>query len=250
VLRTSNATPGRERQGNATAPTERAWEKQLLNYALAAGAAAVGLLSGPGLAEAEVIYTPAKISVTSPHGLVLDLNHDGTNDFFLGFKGSSYISSLWVNGLNSGNQVAELNSSPVALPRGIRIGPEWKFGKSAAMAVDSYGYLRGAWAYVTHHCLGLKFNVNGQDYYGWAEFSVIRSGVLIKATLEGYAYNNVPGQTILTGQTSGNLAASRFDRAPATSSARPRPATLGLLALGTLGLDLWRREDPSAAGGE
>jgi hypothetical protein len=248
MLRTSKAARKREKQSNASTRTERASEKQLLNYALAAGTASAALFGGPGIAEAEVVYTPANISVTSPHGLVIDLNHDGTNDFFLGFKGASYVSSLRVNGLNSGNQVAELNSSPVALPRGIEIGPEWKFGKSAAMAVDSYGYLRGAWAYITHHCLGLKFNVNGQDYYGWAEFSVVRSGVLIKATLEGYAYNNVPGQAILTGQTSGNLATSRFDRAPAIGAARP--ATLGLLALGSLGLDLWRRKNPSAARGE
>lgn len=244
MTRDSKVTGESTKQGIEALQSRLALNKRLLNYALAAGAAGAGLI-GAGPAKAEVVYTPANISITGGHGLLLDLNHDGTSDFFFANEGHSYISSLLVNGLHPGNQVAELNASPIPLPRGIRIGSQWKFAKSAVMAVDSYGYLRqGPWANVTHHCLGLEFEVNGQEYYGWAEFSVVSYGVQIKATLEGYAYNNVPGQSILTGQTSGTSESSRLDRVTTAPASALRPPTLGILALGSIGLDLWRKEEP------
>lgn len=49
--------------------------------------------------------------------------------------------------------------------------------------------------------------------------------------LSGYAYNTQPNEPILAGQTSaGNL----------IGELPPQPATLGLLALGAPGLDIWR----------
>jgi len=47
---------------------------QLNMYALAAGAAGVGLLALSPSAEAKIIYTPAHAKITTP--LPIDLNHD------------------------------------------------------------------------------------------------------------------------------------------------------------------------------
>ena len=56
---------------------------QRLNmYALAAGAAGVGMLASAHPAQAKIVYTPANIPIVQNAGPVqLDLNHDGINDF-------------------------------------------------------------------------------------------------------------------------------------------------------------------------
>jgi hypothetical protein len=54
---------------------------QLNMYALAAGAAGVGLLALAPLAEAKIVYTPAHAKITQL--VALDLNHDGSVDFYL-----------------------------------------------------------------------------------------------------------------------------------------------------------------------
>jgi hypothetical protein len=77
----------------------------------------------------------------------------------------------------------------------------------------------GSWINVDRF-LGLEFQINGSTHFGWAEFNVS----FLQATLGGYAYDTVAGQGLLAGQTS-----------------VPEPGTLGLLALGSLGLGFWRR---------
>jgi hypothetical protein len=57
----------------------------------------------------------------------------------------------------------------------------------------------GAWFYGADKYLGLKFIKNGNTYYGWAR---LRDGVFAASlTLIDYAYNNIPNQQILAGQT-------------------------------------------------
>jgi len=82
--------------------------------------------------------------------------------------------------------------------------------------------------------------VDGQAHYGWARLNVticlLRSpgclpGNQITETLTGYAYDTVPNQGLLAGQT----------------TATPEPGTLGLLALGSLGLGFWRRRKAVAS---
>ena len=53
---------------------------QLNMYAIAAGAAGVGVLTFTNLAEARIVYTPTRVSANN---LYLDINNDGINDFVL-----------------------------------------------------------------------------------------------------------------------------------------------------------------------
>ena len=58
-------------------------DRRLNMYALAAGAAGVGVLALTPPSEAKVIYTPAHIVIGAGQTYKLDLNHDGIVDFGL-----------------------------------------------------------------------------------------------------------------------------------------------------------------------
>src|SRR5215467_2736819 len=57
-------------------------EKALVAYAVAASAAALGVLASSSSAEAKIVYTPANVPI-SGRPTPIDFNHDGINDFFL-----------------------------------------------------------------------------------------------------------------------------------------------------------------------
>jgi len=57
--------------------------RQLNVYALAAGAAGVGMLALAQPAGAKIIYTPTHVRIAPNHAVPLDLNHDGKTDFTL-----------------------------------------------------------------------------------------------------------------------------------------------------------------------
>jgi hypothetical protein len=54
-------------------------DKNLMSYAMAAGAAGVGLLALAQPADAKIVYTPAHRNIGAK--TFIDLNHDGINDF-------------------------------------------------------------------------------------------------------------------------------------------------------------------------
>jgi hypothetical protein len=102
-----------------------------------------------------------------------------------------------------------------------------------ASNTEIQGRSSGPWAYGASGFLGFQFQIDGQAHYGWAEvFATPGSGgPSYRGEVRGYAYNTVPNQPIRAGQTSdGDL----------VGEIPPQPASLGLLALGAPGLDIWR----------
>jgi hypothetical protein len=73
--------------------------------------------------------------------------------------------------------------------------------------------------------------------------NVTCSGLHVVATLTGYAYETVPNKPIIAGQTKGSAETSVGPDAALTA-----PAPLGLLALGSHGLSIWRREESVGSG--
>jgi hypothetical protein len=72
----------------------------------------------------------------------------------------------------------------------------------------------------------------------------------ISGTLTGYAYETIPGKGIVAGQTEGmdDRNIERPDAALTTPVPDSlQPTTLGALAMGALGLSIWRREDSAVA---
>jgi hypothetical protein len=254
-------------------------EKNLWTYAVAAGAAGVGLLASPQLAGAKVVYTPTNASV-KPGGLTLDLNHDGIADFYLvpggaaSIAASTQFSYLQVchipeNGAshqcvqssssiqpNKDNTVRVASSGALALPAGAKIafGGKFQIPGHAAGMVDRKFYSgsntaqfwKGPWANggkgSTNRYLGFKFKISGQFHYGWARLNVVtpaHGGWT--ATLTGYAYETVANKGIVAGQTSDTDTTSEMNK---PAPARPfHPASLGLLGLGAVGLAIWRRKE-------
>ena len=102
----------------------------------------------------------------------------------------------------------------------------------------------GPWANVQHRYLALKFFIKGKVHYGWARLNVHWYVPDVSGTLTGYAYETVPGKSIITGATKGP-----DDAEPTAdlSSRTPEPFTLGALALGAPGLSIWRRKESAAA---
>jgi hypothetical protein len=227
-------------------------QQQLNVYAIAAGAAGVGVLALLQPAEAKIVYTPADITISV--SLPLDLNHDGINDFVFQttyLNSTNYsLQSLRVFPCPA-NQILGENRLPRALRAGVRIGGGAQhFSQlSTFMARVSFnsrnGHSRftGHWANsgkgVKDRYLGLKFLINGKVHYGWARLSVtITSSHQPQGKLTGYAYETIPNKAIIAGATKGP-----DDSEPTASFTMPtpEPARLGLLALGSPGLSVWRR---------
>jgi hypothetical protein len=240
-------------------------------YAIAASAASVGMLSMVSSVEAKVVYTPAHVVIPKDTNIAryIDLNHDGILDFKLqhAFEQSSRfaLSALYVFGPNGGaNRVlgGRQRESPFysafALKPGAKIGPGAGFSRNhSLMAFATSPGSSVVWGYwaankkgVKNRYLGLQFVIKGKVHYGWARLTVTvqqqRQGHSIAATLTGYAYETIPNKPIIAGQTTDDSSAAQPNPA-ALIEPTPQPPTLGHLAMGALGLSLWRRKEPLSA---
>jgi hypothetical protein len=236
-------------------------DKRLLAYALA-GAGAVTLAP---TADAEIVYTPADVTIT--HGtLKIDLDNDGIADFGVrdGQVNSYYDRGGALDVQGGGNPapgVIEVqNYWAYAASDGFPVGPDSPLPfadlrprlKSRVMAWAFWSYnghrFGGPWADVVDRFLGFRFNINGETHYGWARFTVHvrRSGFpTIKAQLTGYAYETEPDKTILAGDQGLSSDAKVGNHSVEDASIEAPPAqafpSLGLLSLGFVGFEAWRQ---------
>ncbi|HXM22447.1 MAG TPA: hypothetical protein VN948_14420 [Terriglobales bacterium] len=220
-----------------TADLSDSVHRQLNLYALAAGAAGVGMLALSQPTEAEIIYTPAHVRL---HGqLSLDLNHDKIVDYTIStFDLDNGVTYWFLNvlGANKRNSIASTESLfAAALPVGQRVGPKrsWN-GPYLYMAKWSYyAYSHGLhgsgpWFNVQHRYLGFKFLIDGHYHYGWARLNTKMTGQGTDTVLTGYAYETIPDKPIITGKEKGPDVITF------------KPASLGRLARGSAGLAAWR----------
>ena len=244
--------------------------QQLNMYAVAATAAGVGMLALAQPSEAKIVYTPANAQIGGAVGkLNLDLNHDGITDFEFcvatnyrycpgqpGRKTSAgknspspFFNDLEIFPAKAINQIwGILTSAAAALPAGVRVGPKGKFSPGhPVMATWFYGgttHYGGPWGNVQHRYLGLKFFIKGKVHYGWARLNVQWFAPNVSGTLTGYAYETVPGKSIITGAIKGP---DDLEPTASFTMPTPEPATLSVLALGAPGLSIWRRKESVAA---
>ena len=226
-------------------------EKNLAAYFAAAGAAGVGMLALGQAAQAEVVYTPTNVTVTTP--VAIDLNHDGIVDFSLGFA-PGYNHSFFVDvtpevagNAVRGNGSAACGFFGVPVGTGQKFATNSYFGHGVRMAgFIAYGISSsfGPWINATNRYLGFKFLINGQVHFGWARVTVTNE--IRNVVLTGYAYETTPNKAIIEGHISGP---EKADAPGPTNLLAPssQPAMLGMLARGADGLAIWRREEVAAS---
>jgi hypothetical protein len=228
-------------------------EKKLLAYAAAAAGGVIGFAQP---ASAEVVYTPSNVPMAQGFagGAItqFDINNDGSPDF--AFSNFSYFSHglgaayLKISPDLTGNAIVGVNSQrrvlASALAVGVQVGPNGNFQSSpqggylAGVFLGSTNTLpSGKWMGVETAYLGLRFVINGETHYGWARIKFVApvGFNFLSGSIAGYAYETVPDQPILTGQTTEATKTGKQtgEAGPAVGSTRTtRAQTLGTLAAG------------------
>ena len=226
-------------------------QRRLGMYALAASAAGVGMLAQAEPAEAKIVYTPTHVRLTRNAPFPIDLNHDGTVDFYLNqyyvhtgqlslelsacqtiLSGSwapfCYSNPAGANAIRVTKSKHLIFSYAADFRQGVVIGGGDKFGAPAELGrVESGPDWFGPWMNsgkgVKNRYLGLKFKIGSRFHFGWARISVktISNGAFA-TVLTGYAYETVPNRSIIAGKTKG----------PDVITMPLQTGTLGHLALG------------------
>lgn len=254
------------RSARTPANVSQSFHKELNMYALAASAAGLGMLSLAHPAEGKIVYTPAHVIIGygGVRSVDIDLNHDGVADFglymFANNCTSECVAALLVKGVPAGEDIVgkKVSSSSQAWalhPKAI-VGPHAPFdgqGPLGDLMLGVYSLSRrrvwGDWNNVKNRYLGFKFSIHGKSHYGWARLNVRDRGHHITATLTGYAYETIPNKPIIAGATKGPEYDSVGQPNPEILPAPvPETASLGLLALGSPGLSIWRRKEDALRG--
>ena len=252
------------RPARTPAKLSQSINQRLSVYTLTATAAGVGLMALAQPAQAKIVYTPADVNFSQYPPLTIDLNHDGIGDFILALGGRADSTDVWgyafayaprSNNMDQVVATSQRNSPAVALRAGSRIGPGRLFGNVGVLVEHLSHFGRGSsstqwfdqWGNggkgLKNRYLGLKFFINGKVHFGWARVTVTTSGKTFTATLTGYAYETIPNKSIIAGQTKGPDDEAGAEQISQALTPTPQAPTLGLLALGSPGLSIWRRKE-------
>lgn len=179
-------------------------------------------------AHAQIIYTDIPDVTIAKVGAIysLDLNNDGTKDYEFRIEKStvsSYCGSDPHKKTNYDLNVYPFNgneTTPSSFSLNSAIGStgiSWSTSSPQTMVYSvwscfagikgSYSWahiIGGDWINVNDKYLGLKLHVASTVYYGWARCSttIDNTGTKLTLTIKDYAYNSIPNQSILAGQTS------------------------------------------------
>jgi hypothetical protein len=229
------------------------FDHRLHMYSVAAGAAGVGLLALAQPANAEIVYTPANVTISTRgvSSYALDLSGGGTTDFFLSAISKESVdtsggtSRIIARAAARGNAVVGYGGNAAALTAGQHIDAQRKYKGSMMASLHTFigteFTFRGQWVNVKDRYLGLEFQIDGQTHYGWARISVV--GKTMTAKLTGYAYETTADTPVAAGKTSGTAVASRLPITAPVFQAEAHGASLGALAAGASSLSAWRREE-------
>ena len=202
-------------------------------------------------ANAQIVYTDVNPDTTiscSAIGCIqsynLDLNNDATVDFTLYTSYQFVPCTLSTGGIMQRVYVSSQSGNGIDT---LMMNANDTIGSNLAFSASSENLRRktfqggqcngssGSWTSTSDHYLGLQITVGASTYYGWARLNVVVPGVYPTSTVyfrvKDYAYNSIPNQPILAGQT---VATGITENSFASSiNLFPNPATNHLtIALG------------------
>jgi hypothetical protein len=202
--------------------------------------------------EAKIVYTKADHKIGPESLYNLDLNHDGITDFTILDSLGSQFGDLRIQAPSGnsvvGQELVQRTIGAVDLPAGAKIPANKKFYPGTLIMAESESFrsthgksVFGLWVNVRGRYLGLKFRIKGKLHYGWARLNVSCADYQCTGLLTGYAYETIPNKAIIAGATE----ESGVDEANPATLNEPalQPASLGLLAMGSPTLSVWRREE-------
>jgi len=247
-------------------------------YSLAAAAASVSALALAQPAEAEIVITNKTIPIHAGTPVMLDLNGDGIKDFEFSLSNYSYKifsnNKLYVQGLTAGNGIVGRGQAASAMLRGAKIGPGGPFIHSYYRVVTEVSHLctqscglksgysfdqslYGKWGGgQPNRFVGVKFKINGETHYGWVRLTITvkkkGSGKGPKGSFSGtiteYGYESVANKSCGAGLPGASAAPSdtaHNSGVPQQKDFLKTGPSLGMLAAGSEGMPLWRREETS-----
>lgn len=187
------------------------FQDKLKSYSALAGT----IIAAANTADAQIVYTdiiPDSTVTTDGGSYDLDLNNDGTFDFTFNLTinpgGSSSsapppYNKVGVAALNSNLVAGSATGAyiyPLAMNAGDTVKPSltWNMGTSQSMGSYWGGTAPyGNWLGKTNKFIGLKLDVSGSIYYGWARLDVTPTATAF--TIKDYAYMNAVNQPIVAG---------------------------------------------------
>jgi len=238
-------------QPRAVAPINNTLEKHLATYMTVAVATGVGMLALAQPSEGEIVYTATNQSLFSRNGVTVDFNNDGVTDLTFRNFSRAYATFLAAYASGQNHFMSASYPSNSVLPWGKRIGPNARFGANyvgLTGAGHHFGtcvsYRGGNWFNKRGYYLGVQFSIGSDIHYGWVRLTITGVCTTGKELITGYAYETIPNKPIIAGKTSGFAAADTHAHyLPPAPSQQP---SLGMLALGAEGLNIWRREEAEA----
>ena len=195
-------------------------------------------------ANAQIVYTDVNPDVTyNTNGGVyaLDLNNDGITDFDITFTTATisagtnkYIRITPLGANKVGNDLSYPYPSALSLNTLIDSGSFTWLGSANQHLISRLWFQpplglpvwqkRGNWNGASNKYVPLQLDLSSQKIYGWARLDAATDAASF--TVKDYAYNSIPNQPILAGQT---IATGIIENSFASSiNLFPNPATNNL----------------------
>ena len=198
-------------------------EKKLLTYTVACGATMVYSSN----VKADVVYSGPIGLFVSNSTFPIDFDLDGNDDILIDHSNAegAFVSAIQYNpGIGATFSLAVPFVTSQSIDAAVNFAST-TYGPSTALLVQNNSTFNTLWPIGADAMLGVKFDISGNDHFGWIRLNV--SPGITGVTVLDWAYDDISNAPIHAG----------------TTGVIPEPHSLSLFALGALGIYAWRRRN-------